>query len=168
MTTGKLELEPCSLGDFGRLEYDFAKALLSDSGHPLLVIRLSGSGSNAAHECGVFDLAPGIIMLGLEVWQPSALVLDLTNFKYEWGDMMRNVLSAGQRWYGTVHPFRAVFCAGLPERLPFAVLVSDLNREGLTSLVEDEMGGEVASTLYESFSDAASALDRQLLGVPLI
>ena len=35
-----------------------------------------------------------MIMAGLEVWDPAAIVLDLTNLANTWGDRMVDVLTA--------------------------------------------------------------------------
>jgi hypothetical protein len=60
---------------------------------------------------------------------------------------------------------RVVFSADLPARIPLAVVASDANREGLLSLVDDEMDLKPADILYDSIADAARALDVQLVGI---
>jgi len=49
-------------------------------------------------------------------------------------------------------------------RIPVAVIRSDLNREGLTSLVRDEMDENPQEWLHESLEDAVTAIDRKLAG----
>jgi hypothetical protein len=39
----------------------------------------------------------GLTEIALEIWRPAALVLDLSELQYDWGDEMDLVLSVGQR-----------------------------------------------------------------------
>jgi hypothetical protein len=163
MTKPSLDLQPCSLSDLGELGHGFARATLP-SGHPLLVIRLEGTASNKTD--ATFDLAAAIVMAGLEAWQPWALILDLRGLDYSWGDRMQNVLDAAQRWYEPLYPLRRAFGGErLSERFPLALLTSELCRDGLASLLRDEMHLEASALLFESLDEAAVALDLTLEGV---
>jgi hypothetical protein len=83
----------------------------------------------------------------VEFWLPSALVIDLRVTTYDWGDEMGLIFNAGaSRWVDDT-PF------------PKAMVISDLNREGLKSLVRDEMGVKPESLLFESVEDAIGARD---------
>jgi hypothetical protein len=165
MTETELVLRDCALSDLGKLDYEFAQGDLPRSNHPLLVVRLFGVADN--REGGVYSLASAIVMGGLEAWQPSAVILDLRGLDYSWGDRMQNVLGVPQRWYEPVYPMRAIFGGDqVPKLFPLAVVVSDLNREGLVSLVRDELQEQPDELLFESIEDAARALDDKLAGVP--
>lgn len=164
-----MNLEPCSLANLSSVQCEFAKGSLPASHHPVILIRLIGSAGNEAGESGSFDLASAMIMAGLEAWQPWAAILDLRRFGYQWGDEMENVLNAANRWYEPVYPIRGIFAGEhLPKRFPLAVVISDLNREGLTTLVKQRMQIERPSIFYESIDEAASALDLLLTDVPLV
>lgn len=58
-----------------------------------------------------------------------------------------------------------MFSERLPERFPLALVTSYLCRDGLTSLVRDEMRMDPAALLFDSLDDAAEALDRSLEGL---
>ena len=160
----RLRIEECSLPSLSNLTYGFGRAMLS-SGHPVLVVRFHGT----AADKDAFDFASAIVMAGLEAWNPWAIILDLRELVYEWGDWMQNVLSAPDRWYESVCPMRAAFTGGkAPEDFPSAVVVSDLNEDGLTSLVRDEMRSDPGAILFQSVDDAGEKLTRLLAGVPLM
>ena len=46
--------------------------------------------------------------------------------------------------------------------LPLAIVVSDLNREGLTSLVKEELLEDPKHWLFESLEDALNAVDKEV------
>jgi hypothetical protein len=165
MSQDQPKLEPCSFADFGQLDYGFAKGTLPKSEHAVLLIRFAGDAEKAGSSGRVLELASAIVSAAMELWQPSAVILDVQKLAYEWGDGMLSVLGAPQRWYKAVHPMRVVFSADLPARIPLAVVASDANREGLLSLVDDEMDLKPADILYDSIADAARALDAQLVGI---
>jgi hypothetical protein len=167
MPEPKLDLRDCALSDLGKVDYRFAVGELPVTKQPLLAIRFAGVASNASD--GVFALMSAIVMAGLEAWEPWALILDLQGLEYAWGDLMQNVLSAPQRWYEPLYPLRLAFGGDkVPKQFPLAVVVSDLNRDGLVSLVRSEMRGQPADLLRESIDEAAQALDAALAGVPLV
>lgn len=163
-TPPSFDVEPCSLSDLGALGHRYARGVLP-SGHPVLVVRLEGSADLGIDE--VFDLASAIVMAGLEAWEPAGLVLDLQALTYEWGDRMQKVLAAPQRWYEPLFPRLRASSEGLPERFPLAVLTSALCREGLTSLIREELQADPAEILFDSIEEATAALDRALAGVPV-
>jgi hypothetical protein len=167
MAPPEIALRPVALTDLGALDHAYALGEVSDGRLPLLVVRLSGA---AGHEdSDPFDLASALVMAGMEAWQPWAVILDLRAFEYRWGDRMQNVLWAPQRWYEPIHPLRAVFTGGtVPKEFPVAVVTSELNREGLESLVRDEMKLAPEKLLHTSIEDAAQALGSLLAGVPLM
>jgi hypothetical protein len=57
----------------------------------------------------------GAIQMGVEVWDPFSVLIDLRDLRYEWGDNMDSVFSA----------------SGLKKT---AILVSDKNRRALSTL----------------------------------
>ena len=105
-----------------------------------------GSGSNA-------DAAfmAGIVKAAQEAWPASALILDWRQLEYEWGDEIGKPIDA----FGTCR------VDGKNISAPTAVIISDLNRVGLTSLVKQEMGGNTDELLFNSLEEALVAVDKQ-------
>ncbi|ADG66434.1 conserved hypothetical protein [Planctopirus limnophila DSM 3776] len=112
---------------------------------PTLIVEFSGecgfgSGSNA-DACYM----NGMIAAGFKAWDPSCFILDLRRLKYEWGDMMTAIFAP---------PHELISMNDEEVEFPFAAIVSDLNRDGLTSLVKEEMRGNPEALLFETFDDA--------------
>ena len=68
-------------------------------------------------------------------------MLDLRKLKYEWGDGMGRVLGTIPR--------------------PRAVLISDLNRKGMKSLIREDLFCGPNKYLFDHLSDALAACHRQ-------
>lgn len=111
-----------------------------------LVVAFSGAAGNSHEHVGTFRYMRAMIAAGIAAWDPATVVLDLTNLWYEWGDEMGEVL-------GTVP-------------LPVAVVISERNREGLTSLVEAELFDRPRDWLFDTFADALAACDRKYGSAP--
>lgn len=105
-----------------------------------------GSGSNQ-------DAAfmAGIIRAANEVWPPVACILDLRELEYEWGDEIARVFDT----------FDACRVGDSFIAFPLAVVISDKNRVGLTSLVREEMGQSPDEILFETLNDAFTAVEDQ-------
>lgn len=107
-----------------------------------LLARFSGEASNQRPHS--YDQIIALMAANMVVVESDAVILDFTDLKYEWGDEMGGVL-----YYCSHHPMYADL------RIPVAVITSELNREGLTSLVRDEMWEDPNNWL---FSDLDSAI----------
>jgi hypothetical protein len=90
-----------------------------------------------------------IIKAALTAFEPLGLIIDLREMQYEWGDLIVRAFGAGDSQYVNA-PF------------PTVAIMSDLNREGLTSLVLEEIGEEPSELLYESLEEAMPALEAQI------
>jgi hypothetical protein len=89
----------------------------------------------------------------VEMWTPEALILDFRGLKYEWGDEMVKVFGAGaRRWVDDT-------------AFPVLVVVSDLCRSGMTSLVRDELGEDPSRRLFDDI-DLAVAFAETTRGRP--
>ncbi len=85
------------------------------------------------------------------VVEPYAVILDLKDLKYEWGDEMADVLNdAGSDPYEP------------GETIPVAIVTSSLNRKGLTSLLVDEMSEPPEDWLFNSFEKAVASIQHRL------
>lgn len=58
----------------------------------------------------------------VEAWEPSGLILDLSELAYEWGDRMENVFDIGHAKYGDI-PF------------PAALIVGERSEEAIRTLI---------------------------------
>lgn len=85
-----------------------------------------------------------MVRAGYEGFPPDALVIDCSDLKYEWGDEMTGVLCVGQDYY-------------VNAEFPTTVVVSDRCRDGLTSLVRDELDKDPKQWLFESLREAIDA-----------
>lgn len=110
-----------------------------------------------------------VITAALTAWESQALVLDLRRLRYAWGDWMQNAIGAGRRRHRQipqgVRDLRAIFgeLPLGPDDFETRVVVSDLCRDGLVSLVRDEMQENPANWLVDSPEEAIEAI-RQALG----
>jgi hypothetical protein len=107
-----------------------------------LIIAFSGRADNEDEYCDAFDVMPAVIHAAVSHWSPRVVVLDLRELEYQWGDWMTQTLIAA-------------------EPLPTAVVISDRNRTGLTSLVSHEMFYHPPDWLYETLEDALAAVVAQ-------
>ncbi len=97
-------------------------------------------------------------LAGFEVWRASAMVLDLRELHYRWGDTMSELFRSPRRHSGT--PLEKIF--GEDRRFPIVAVVSPLNRDGLTSLFRDEMSMDPSDVLFESLDEAVAAVEAYL------
>ncbi|TWU50720.1 hypothetical protein Poly51_40130 [Rubripirellula tenax] len=145
-----MELKPLDIREDVSIQHAYFQTPLPTPPHlDVLVVRFNGvSGFGCANNDDANYMA-AMIHAGIVAWDPSAILLDLREMAYEWGDMMANPLCAGFRHYAD------------GSDLPLAVVVSDLNREGLTSLVTDGMHSvDPASVLFETTEAAIVQLDK--------
>jgi len=144
-----MELTERKLEDLSQLHYRFYTCPFFE--HPsskALVVAFEGEYGYGAkgNDDAIFMAA--IIKAGLEAWGHSALIIDLRMMSYVWGDMIGQALTAGHGRY-----INAVF--------PTGVIVSDRNREGLTSFVRQELDEDPAKWLFESLADALRAVEER-------
>lgn len=137
-----MELEPLDPREGVSVEHRFFSAPLPSLPRSrALVVKFSGcSGVGCANNVDAIYME-AVIASGLIHFSHQALVLDLQEMSYEWGDQMVRPLGAGQGHY-------------VDADLPTAVVVSDLNREGLTSLVRDEMLADPSEWLFDTLEEA--------------
>ena len=89
-----------------------------------------------------------IIKAALAAWVPQALIIDLRQMTYEWGDLIARAIDAGAGQY-----YDAPF--------PTAIVISDRNREGLTSLISQELFADPEKWLFDSLETAMQAVEEQ-------
>lgn len=87
-----------------------------------------------------------MIRAGIAAFDSVGVILDLREMAYEWGDMMLCPFAAGSNYY-------------VDSDLPIVAVISDINREGLTSLMIDEANIEPCTVLFDSMDAALARLD---------
>jgi hypothetical protein len=145
-----MELKPCSLNDLSTAKVNFAAGSLPSTPYAeVLVIAFIGKAGNSHEFCGTFNFMDAMIAAGVVAWHPFAVVLDLRQLSYAWGDEMQGTLGSAYDYVSG-------------SSLPTSVVVSDLNRKGLTSLVIQEMFASPGDWLFETVEDAIAAVDRRV------
>lgn len=97
-------------------------------------------------------------LAGAELWRPSAIILDLRELHYVWGDTMAYLF---QNPYPPPSS-EAQKILGGGWVCPVLAIVSDACREGLTSLVQQEMLKDPSKLLFNSLEEAAAAVAVEL------
>lgn len=110
--------------------------------------RFGGSGNPDAHFMAV------IIEAALMAWGSSALVVDLRKLTYEWGDAIAWAVFRRKRGF--------IPSSAMKPTLPTAVIVSEHNRERLTSLiVQFLLDKEPSKWLFDTLEEAMNAVEEQ-------
>jgi hypothetical protein len=149
-----MQMTECSLSDLSSLKCRIFRAPLpAYPTYEVLCVSFEG-------ECGIGSRSNGdVAFMSAQIaavrkaWDPWALILDLRELTYEWGDMMSGVFSTPKIFdlLGK-HEFSS----------PLAVVISDRNREGLTSLIREIQNADPAEVLFESLDEAVSSIERQM------
>ena len=183
--THKIKLTPRKFEDLSSLKYSlFTCPLITwpdKQGMLCLVVEFGGECGQGTQDHGYADLMSAIIKASVDAWRPMALIMDLRPLKYRWGDEMTKPFRACAPFQALSLKFGSI-CEEYPNLVesdlsritneslafPMAVVVSELNRTGLTSLVKVELPRELGKEmnpddfLFETLEDALEAVDRQL------
>lgn len=138
------------ISQLSEIKADFAYADLPDSYSTVLLASFHGHAFNS-HGQSSFRHIEVLMAANMVAIEPDAVILDFTSLKYVWGDEMARVL-----FYCSNHPIET----GL--KIPVAVITSELNVVGLTSLVRDEMDEHPENWLFNSRETAIDAVRRRL------
>lgn len=103
-----------------------------------LVAEFTGTIDNTTGHEGGYSYMHAMIGTGFAACNPATLLLDLRGLKYDSGDDM---------------------CRILDQRLIAKVVISDLNRTGLTNLVSSKLFLDAKKELFESLEGALHACD---------
>ena len=180
MNLSEIQLTPRKFEYLCSLEYSLATCAMISwpqrEQMECLVVEFSGEcGKGTCNSrTGYAEFMSAIVKAAVEAWKPVALILDLRQLKYEWGDEMNGLFYACDSFQPGPLTLRSIFGVypDLAESelskmtkeslsFPTAVIVSELNRTGMTSLVKDEMGKSPDDLLFETLEDALAAVDRQ-------
>jgi len=172
-----IQLTPRKFEDLSALDYSIFTCPLTEWSYKIcLIIEFKGECGLGCKSNSDATFMTAIVKAACEAWGASALILDLRELKYEWGDQMTRVLDA----CGSFDTNRLLLMSALGEELaapdvtkiprahlafPTACIVSDLNRAGLTSLVKQEMGMSPDELLFQSVEAAVIAVESKLLRI---
>src|SRR6266550_5869970 len=94
MSLSEIKLTPRKFEDLCSLEYALATCAMISWPYmeqmECLVVHFSGECGNGSrnNRTGYAEFMSAIIKAAVEAWKPVALILDLRQLKYEWGDEM--------------------------------------------------------------------------------
>ncbi len=138
------------LKDLSNLHYKIFTCSLPKRSHlDAIVVTFEGEYGYGSKGDGDAHFMAAIIKAALVAWRTSALVIDLRKMTYEWGDLIAMAIAAGQDQY-------------IDAPFPTAIIVSDHNRTGLTSLIRDEILGNPSEWLYNTLKDAINAVEERM------
>lgn len=142
-----MDFQPLDISKLSKIEATFGTAEEAETYSVILLAKFVGQASNSHHSCyrHIEVMMAGNMVAAV----PDAVILDFSELEYEWGDEMGGVL-----FYCSNHPIET--CV----RIPVAVVTSELNRDGLTSLVRDEMHQPLEEWLVDSVEDAIALIVR--------
>jgi len=142
-----MELKPLDIRDDVSVDHAYFQTSLPSPPHlEILVVRFSGtSGFGCANNSDAIYM-DAMVRAGIAAFDSVGVILDVREMGYEWGDMMLCPFAAGHRYYVDLD-------------LPIVAVVSDINREGLTSLMTDEANSDPATVLFDTMDAALAFLD---------
>jgi hypothetical protein len=141
-----MELKPLDIRSDVAIDHAYFETSLPSPPHlEVLVVKFSGtSGFGCANNSDAIYME-AMIRAGIAAFDSVGVILDLREMAYEWGDMMLCPFAAGSRYY-------------VDSDLPIVAVVSDINREGLTSLMIDEANTEPTMVLFDTMDAALARL----------
>ncbi|MCC9658806.1 hypothetical protein [Rhodopirellula halodulae] len=145
-----MKFDPLDISTFSEINATFASADDESTRGTVLLAAFDGHAFNS-HGQRSFRHIECLVAGNMVAIEPDAVILDFTHLKYECGDEMAGVL-----FYCSNHPIET----GL--KLPVAVVTSEINRAGLTSLVRDEMLQSVDDWLFTDLDAAISSIKHRL------
>lgn len=140
-----MELVEHRFEELGSLQYRMFTCPLGGKHHAIaLILQFSGVFGIGSAGNGNADLMRVVTRAALEAWSGHALVFDLRELDYEWGNGIWAALSSGG------------------ERLPSALVVSDLCRGGFSTCrgMVPPMYDDLESAVASVAAQAVPALDR--------
>jgi len=142
-----IELEDLQLDSLSDIDVSFFRAR-SRRGAPgsILIARYAGNYrfASAGNRDARFMYAYG--EAAIAAWSPSAVVIDLQNLHYKWGDMLERVFDVGARSY-------------VDSKFPRALVVGPHCEEPIRTLVLGEYSKKSISSIEWIFRDFEKALD---------
>jgi hypothetical protein len=164
-----MKLEKADLFSISDLRHEFliGKSLRTKF-KDILVIKYSGEygvGSRGNPDAGFMC---ALAEAAISYYDPDGIVLDISELKYEWGDMLAMVFSLGSKYYR--HPAKDKADQGskaLYEKwtIPQATLIGPPCKEAVRTLLSDcdpDANPEEFPWLFENFDDAWNYVEEQI------
>jgi hypothetical protein len=146
-----MELEEIKLSDLSQIQCKFLHGESSNR-RSILVVKFTGQyrdGSLGNPDAGFMN---AMIIAALTAWEPSAAIIDLSQLKYVWGDMLEVVFPGDAGEIGDVH-------------IPTVLIVGDECREAIRTLmfgVNSTKSLSEVEWVHESLNDAWADIERRL------
>ena len=144
-----MKFRPLDISKLSEIKATFASGELPDTYSTVLLATFQGHAFNS-HGQSSFRHIESLLAANMVAIEPDVVILDFTQLKYEWGDEMAGVL-----FYCSNHPIET----GL--KIPVAVITSELNVDGLASLVRDEMQERPEDWLFADLETAVDSVQRR-------
>jgi hypothetical protein len=144
-----VRLEKIDIAPDNEIRYTLFQTELPLSKRDALIVKFSGQYGIGSAGNGDARYMTAMVIAALSFVSPFGLVFDFTELRYEWGDMMSEVLSAGNGHW-------------VDKDIEFSIVVSKLCKEAITSLLQMEMEIDDLSILHETLDGALADLDERL------
>jgi hypothetical protein len=145
-----MKFEPLDISKLSTIISTFASAEDEVTHSTILLATFQGDADDSEGQDSFCHIR-ALLAANMVAVEPYAVILDLKDLKYEWGDGMARVLNDASR-----HPDEPT------ETIPVAVVTSPLNREGLMSLLVDEMSERPEDWLFNSLEVAFVSIQYRL------
>lgn len=141
-------LEPVWFQDLSKINFRVFLGSTPVTESKVLVIAFSGVYGYGSKGNGDATFMSAVCIAAAECWHPNAVILDLRELDYQWGDMLASVFmsAGGENSSGPI---------------PVVILAGDRSREGLISLVDD-LFREPAQWIFDDLDAAGAALEAHL------
>jgi len=129
----EIEFTAQTFDDACKLRYTIAIGEVSDLLEPRNIVQIAyfGTFHRGTEDSNFVGL---VTSFAESAWRADAVVLDLREFTYDWGDDLRPIFGRA--------------------RIPKYVVVSDLCRSAVTSFIDEEMGDDATWWLFDSIEAA--------------
>jgi hypothetical protein len=144
-----MDLRKLNIAPDNDLTHEAFVVRLPSSDHlDALVMKFNGVCGHGSGGNGDAAYMTAVTVAAISFAEPFALIFDFSELEYVWGDMMANVLSAGEdRWED--------------HEMPMAIVVSDRCEPALRSLLLKEMGIKDLSLITNSLNEALTYVDNK-------
>jgi hypothetical protein len=121
-----------------KTEFYLKNSVINHNSYDIILIKFIGNYRNGSKGNLDAKFLCANIEFAKEYFKPNGIILDLTELKYEWGDELEKAFGAGKY-------------------IAFAVLISDLNKKAIGTLVNfgnENIPATDKEYIYDSFNTA--------------
>jgi hypothetical protein len=124
----------------------------------ILVVEISGISGYGCSCADTVDQIQDVIFTAFKKERPHALIYDLRNFDYRWGDNLTEIFFYHPDFDPESNDIEMAQTDDIPNNYPIATVISHLNRSGLRSLFIQEMDLDPEHFLFETMEDAVASV----------